>query len=318
MSTPYAHITCTRSSPRLAGVGIAASLLLAISLPATEADARMGGGGGGGRGGGGFSMGGGMGGGGARFRRRRPQRGPLRRWRRGFAVRSSGGSRFGNAGIGVRSIAGGGNRFAVGSSRVTGGSAARLAGTTAGNKAVLVGGTGNQAAAGAPVSRLANASGTFTTASALSRPGNLNLGGARAALGNRVIANAAFRSPLASGHGIHGHGIHHGHRHHHGFHHHAFHGRFHGSHWPWWRSGIVIGWIGPVFWPYAYYDFFDYVFWSYVYDDFWPYAYEDVYYGIYGRMPMSRLPAKSGTRAAAAATLRSGASRVSAATTCRN
>ena len=45
-----------------------------------------------------------------------------------------------------------------------------------------------------------------------------------------------------------------------------FHGRFVGSHWfarshwPWWRKGIVIGWVGPVFWPYAYYDFFDYVY----------------------------------------------------------
>ena len=284
MSTPYAHITCTRSSPRLAGVGIAASLLLAVPLLATEADARMGGGGGGGRGGGGFSMGGGMGGGGARFGGGGPSMGRFGGGGGGFAVRSSGGSRFGNAGIGVRSIAGGGNRFAVGSSRVTGGSAARLAGTTAGNKAVLVGGTGNQAAAGAPVSRLANASGTFTTASALSRPGNLNLGGARAALGNRVIANAAFRSPLASGHRIHGHGIHHGHHHHHGFHHHAFHGKFHHhSHWPWWRGGIVVGWIGPVFWPYAYNDFFDYVLYPYAYDGFWPYAYDDVYYGLYGR-----------------------------------
>ena len=37
-----------------------------------------------------------------------------------------------------------------------------------------------------------------------------------------------------------------------------------------------------MFWPYAYYDFFDYVFWPYAYDDFWPYAYDDVYYGIYG------------------------------------
>ena len=42
------------------------------------------------------------------------------------------------------------------------------------------------------------------------------------------------------------------------------------------------GWVGPVFWPYAYYDLFDYVYWPYAYDDFWPYAYDDVYYGIYG------------------------------------
>jgi hypothetical protein len=38
-----------------------------------------------------------------------------------------------------------------------------------------------------------------------------------------------------------------------------FQGRFFGSRWPWWRGGLVFGWIGPVFWPYADYDFFDYV-----------------------------------------------------------
>ena len=97
-------------------------------------------------------------------------------------------------------------------------------------------------------------------AGALSRPANLAV--ARGALGNRLITNNAFRSSLARGP--------------------TFHGTFHGSHWPWWRGGIVIGWIGPVFWPYAYYDFFDYVFWPYAYDGFWPYAYDDVYYGLYG------------------------------------
>ncbi len=59
-------------------------------------------------------------------------------------------------------------------------------------------------------------------------------------------------------------------------------GGFFGSAWPWWRGGLVLGWFGPLFWPYVYSDFFDYVFWPYAYDDFWPYAYDDVYYGIYG------------------------------------
>src|SRR5262249_27185833 len=49
-----------------------------------------------------------------------------------------------------------------------------------------------------------------------------------------------------------------------------------------WRGGVALGWFGPLFWPYAYYDLFDYVYWPYAYDDFWPYAYDDVYYGIYG------------------------------------
>ena len=105
----------------------------------------------------------------------------------------------------------------------------------------------------------------FVTASShsVAVPGTLsrNVTRAHAVLGNRFITNAALRSAIAPV---------------------RFHGRFHGSPWPWWRGGIVIGWIGPVFWPYVYYDFFDYVFWPYVYDDFWPYAYDDVYYGIYG------------------------------------
>jgi hypothetical protein len=112
----------------------------------------------------------------------------------------------------------------------------------------------------------------FTTASAhmSAATGNLsrtnNLARTHAALGNRVIANHAFAHNAGrSAFGLA-----------------RFQGRFHGSHWPWWHGGIVIGWVGPVFWPYAYDDFFDYVFWPYAYDDFWPYAYDDVYYGIYG------------------------------------
>ena len=46
--------------------------------------------------------------------------------------------------------------------------------------------------------------------------------------------------------------------------------------------GRVIGFFGPVFWPYAYDDFLDYTFSPYAYDTFWPYAYDDVFNGIYG------------------------------------
>jgi hypothetical protein len=48
------------------------------------------------------------------------------------------------------------------------------------------------------------------------------------------------------------------------------------------HTGIVIGFIGPLFWPYAYSDFVDYTFSPYAYDTFWPYAFDDVYAGIYG------------------------------------
>jgi hypothetical protein len=44
----------------------------------------------------------------------------------------------------------------------------------------------------------------------------------------------------------------------------------------------VIGWLGPLFWPYAYDDFVDYTYWPYAYDTFWPYAYDDVYEGFFG------------------------------------
>jgi histone H3/H4 len=79
--------------------------------------------------------------------------------------------------------------------------------------------------------------------------------------GNRAIANVALQSQFGQA---------------------RFHGAFSGSAWPWWRGGVALGWFGPLFWPYAYYDLFDYVYWPYAYDDFWPYAYDDVYYGIYG------------------------------------
>ena len=37
-----------------------------------------------------------------------------------------------------------------------------------------------------------------------------------------------------------------------------------------------VPWIGPVFWPYAYSDIFEYTFWPYAYDPgYWAYAYDD-------------------------------------------
>lgn len=51
------------------------------------------------------------------------------------------------------------------------------------------------------------------------------------------------------------------------------------------RRGFV-GWAGPVFWPYAYNDLFDYIFWPYpyyddYYDPFWAYGYDDLFAGIF-------------------------------------
>ena len=48
------------------------------------------------------------------------------------------------------------------------------------------------------------------------------------------------------------------------------------------RHFFVIGWLGPVFWPYFYDDYLDYTYWPYEYDTFWPYAYDDVYVSVFG------------------------------------
>jgi hypothetical protein len=60
--------------------------------------------------------------------------------------------------------------------------------------------------------------------------------------------------------------------------------RFNSGGWNWRHRHrfVVIGWLGPVFWPYAYSDFIDYTFWPYAYDAFWPYAYDDLYVGMFG------------------------------------
>lgn len=43
-----------------------------------------------------------------------------------------------------------------------------------------------------------------------------------------------------------------------------------------------IAWYGPVFWPYAYTDVFDYTFWPEGYDDgYWAYAYDDFVDGLF-------------------------------------
>src|SRR5262249_10843534 len=53
---------------------------------------------------------------------------------------------------------------------------------------------------------------------------------------------------------------------------------------------VVIGWIGPLFWPYAYNDFIDYTLWPYGYDSFWPRAYDDIYQGIFGPYAVGATP----------------------------
>ena len=43
-----------------------------------------------------------------------------------------------------------------------------------------------------------------------------------------------------------------------------------------------MAWYGPVFWPYAYSDVFDYTFWPAGYDDgYWAYVYDDFFDGVF-------------------------------------
>jgi len=77
----------------------------------------------------------------------------------------------------------------------------------------------------------------------------------------RNLANSTFRGHFARSAFGHDWDRRHHHRHHFGF---------------------VLGFVGPVFWPYAYDDFVDYTFLPDAYDTFWPYAYDDVYEGLYG------------------------------------
>jgi len=49
----------------------------------------------------------------------------------------------------------------------------------------------------------------------------------------------------------------------------------------WWRHrGGGFGWVGPLFWPFAYYDLYDYALWDLGYG-FWDYGYPDIYAGIF-------------------------------------
>ena len=58
-------------------------------------------------------------------------------------------------------------------------------------------------------------------------------------------------------------------------------GYHHGGFW-WRHRHGGFGWVGPIFWPYAYYDFYDYAWWGWDYDPFfWDYGYGDLYTGLF-------------------------------------
>jgi len=62
-----------------------------------------------------------------------------------------------------------------------------------------------------------------------------------------------------------------------------------GSGW-WQHAGGGYGWVGPLFWPFAYNDLYDYTIWG---DGpgFWGYGYPDIYAGMFGPYGYDRLSA---------------------------
>ncbi|MDB5567585.1 MAG: hypothetical protein JWP84_4151 [Tardiphaga sp.] len=51
----------------------------------------------------------------------------------------------------------------------------------------------------------------------------------------------------------------------------------------WWQHGNGgYGWVGPLFWPFAYFDIYDYAIWgSAARAPFWGYGYDDIYAGMF-------------------------------------
>ena len=52
-----------------------------------------------------------------------------------------------------------------------------------------------------------------------------------------------------------------------------------------WRHktrAVFMPWFGPIYWPYAYSDVFDYTFWPYAYsENYWAFVYDDFFDGIF-------------------------------------
>lgn len=52
-----------------------------------------------------------------------------------------------------------------------------------------------------------------------------------------------------------------------------------------WRKGkraAFVAWFGPIFYPYAYSDIFEYTYWPYAYDEaYWAYVYDDFFDGVF-------------------------------------
>jgi hypothetical protein len=66
-----------------------------------------------------------------------------------------------------------------------------------------------------------------------------------------------------------------------------------------WHPHHHLGWVGPLFWPYAYGDFFYYALWpdEYDADPVWAYGYGDIYEGIFSPYDYDGYVQGSGARA---------------------
>ncbi len=106
--------------------------------------------------------------------------------------------------------------------------------------------------------------------------------GAHRALSNPVLVNRAF-ADVGPRRGIRG-----------TFARAEFCGAFAGCRFSGIYPALVIGWVGPVFWPFAYQDIFGYTLRPYAADTFWPYAYDDVYAGLFGSYAYGEPPGRRG------------------------
>ena len=244
----------------MANLKLLAAVVFAIALTGSAYSAPGRGGGGGGHGGGGgggahFGGGGGMrGGGGAHF---------------GGGMRGGGGPHFGGGG-GVRHFGGGGGfrHFGGGGGvrHFSGGSVRHFSGRSAGPRSSA---RANSRGGGRTTF---STNGSNRTAGG-NRNANLRSRAVHSALNSRAVAGAlhnrsALRNPgtrariaaTAATAGWHD-------------------GRGRG----WWRHGHGgYGWVGPLFWPFAYYDMYDYAMWGYGDDpSFWDYGYHDIYAGMF-------------------------------------
>jgi len=61
----------------------------------------------------------------------------------------------------------------------------------------------------------------------------------------------------------------------------GWHGGRAGAGW-WQHNNGGYGWVGPLFWPFAYFDIYDYAIWGHgIGGSFWGYGYDDIYAGMF-------------------------------------